>query len=122
MPDVGATETESVGLQAHRLVGDVAGQHHEVGPAQLVAVLLLDGPEETASLVEVGVVGPRVEGRKTLVAGARTTAAVGHAIRAGHVPSHADHETAVMTPVGRPPVLAVGHEFGEVGFHGGHVE
>ena len=30
------------------------------------------------------------------------------------MPGHADHQAAVMAPVGRPPVLAVGHQLGEV--------
>jgi hypothetical protein len=92
MPDVLAAEGEAEGLQAHRLIGDVAGQDDQVGPADLVAVLLLDRPEQAARLVEVGVVRPGVERREALVAGAAAAAAVGDAIGARGMPGHADHQ------------------------------
>ncbi len=114
MPDVLATEGEAESLEAHRLVGHVAGEDDEVGPADLVAILLLDRPQQAAGLVEVAVVGPRVEGGEALVAGAAAAPAVGDAIGAGGVPGHADHQAAVVAPVGRPPGLAVGHQGLEV--------
>jgi hypothetical protein len=114
MPDVLAAEGEAEGLQAHRLVGHVAGEDDQVGPAELVAVLLLDRPQQAARLVEVGVVRPGVDRREALVAGAGAAAAVGDAVGAGRVPGHADHQAAVVAPVGRPPVLAVGHQRLEV--------
>ena len=40
--------------------------------------------------------------------------AVRDPIRAGSVPSHADHETAVVSPVRRPPRLAVRHQRAQV--------
>ncbi len=82
MPDILAAEGEAEGLQAHRLVGHVAGEDHQVGPAHLVAVLLLDRPEESPRLVEIGVVRPRVERCEALVAGAAAAAAVGDAVGA----------------------------------------
>ena len=114
MPDVLAAEAEAEGLQAHRLIGHGAGQDDQVGPADLVAVLLLDRPEQAARLVEVGVVRPGIERREALVARAAAAAAVGDAIGARRVPGHADHQAAVVAPVGRPPVLAVGHQRLEV--------
>lgn len=33
-----------------------------------------------------------------------------------------DHQTAVMSPIGRPPVLAVGHECGQVFLERGHIQ
>ena len=122
MPDVLATEGETEGLEAHGLVGDVAGEDVEVGPAQRVAVLLLDRPQQTPGLVEVAVVRPGVQWREALVAGAATATAVSHAVGAGGVPGHADHEPAVVTPVRRPPFLGVGHEVGEVLLQCGNVE
>ena len=110
MPDVFAAEAETEGLQAHRLVGQGAGQEDQVGPADLVAVLLLDRPEQATRLVQVGVVGPGVDRRETLVARAAAATAVGDAVGARRVPGHADHQAAVVAPVGRPPVLAVGHQ------------
>jgi hypothetical protein len=67
MPDVLAAEGEAEGLQAHGLVGDVAGEDDQVGPAELVAVLLLDRPEQAARLVEVAVVRPGVQRREALL-------------------------------------------------------
>jgi hypothetical protein len=69
LPDVLAPAAEAEGLEAHRLEGAVAGEDHQVGPGDLVAVFLLDRPEQPARLVEVHVVGPAVERRKALVAG-----------------------------------------------------
>jgi hypothetical protein len=86
----------------------------QVGPGELAAVLLLDGPEQAPGLVEVGVVGPAVERREALGAGAAAAAAVGGAVGAGGVPGHADEEPAVVAVVGRPPVLRVGHQGVEV--------
>ncbi len=43
-PDVSATAAEAEGLETHRVERDVAGKDHEIGPGDLLAVLLLDGP------------------------------------------------------------------------------
>src|SRR5215469_10769259 len=61
LPDVGTAAAEAEGLEAHRLQGDVAGEDHQVGPGDLLAVLLLDRPKEPAGLVEADVVRPAVE-------------------------------------------------------------
>jgi hypothetical protein len=53
----------------------VAGEDHQVGPGDLVAVFLLDRPQQAARLVEVAVVRPAVERRKALRA-PRATAAI----------------------------------------------
>ena len=110
LPDVLAPAGEAEGLEAHRLQRDVAGEDHQVGPRDLVAVLLLDRPQQPARLVEVGVVGPAVERREALLAGAGAAAAVADAVGAGAVPRHADEERPVVAEVGRPPVLRVGHQ------------
>jgi hypothetical protein len=89
-PDVGATAGEAEGLQAHRFQRHGAGQHDEVGPGQVAAVLLLDRPDQAARLVQAHVVGPAVQRRKPLRPGARTAAAIGDAVGAGAVPGHAD--------------------------------
>ena len=70
-----------------------------------LAVLLLDRPQQPAGLVEVAVVGPAVQRREALHAGAGAAAAVADAVGAGAVPGHADEERAVVAEVGRPPVL-----------------
>src|SRR5207342_1228027 len=74
--DVLAPEAEPERLEPHRLVGAVAGEDDQVGPGDLPAVLLLDRPKQPASLVEVRVVGPAVEGREALRARPGAAAAV----------------------------------------------
>ena len=44
LPNVLAPAGETKGLEAHRLQGDVTGENHEVGPGDLLAILLLDRP------------------------------------------------------------------------------
>ena len=110
LPDVAAAAAEAEGLEAHRFKRDVAGKDEQVGPGQLLAVLLLDRPQQAARLVEVAVVGPAVERREALVAGAAAAAAVMDAVSAGRVPGHADEEGTVVAVVGRPPVLGIGHQ------------
>ena len=122
LPHVGPATAEAEGLQAHRLQGAVAGQNHEVGPGDLLAVFLLDGPQQQAGLVEVGVVGPAIEGGEALRARARAATAVGNAVGAGAVPGHPNEEGAVVAVVGRPPVLRVGHQLEQVLLHGVQVE
>lgn len=105
LPEVGATEAEAEGLEARRLQGHVAGEHQQVRPGDLVAVLLLHRPQQPASLVEVGVVRPAVERGETLHALAATTAPVVGAVGARGVPAHADEQARIAAVVGRPPVL-----------------
>ncbi len=122
MPDVLAATGKTEGLEPHGFISDVARQDHQVGPGDLVAVFLFDGPQQAARLVEVAVVWPAVEGGEALVAGVGTATAVGGAIAACGVPGHADHQAAVVPPVGRPPGLAVGHQGMEVGLEGVVIE
>ena len=68
LPDVGAAAGETEGLEAHRLERDVAGEDHQVGPGDFPAVFLLDRPQQPARLVEIGVVGPAIQGREALLA------------------------------------------------------
>src|SRR5262249_26270741 len=88
-PDVLAAAAETEGFESHRFQGDVARENDEVGPGDLAAVLLLDGPEQAARLVEVGVVRPAVDGSKSLVAVTGAATAVTGAVGAGTVPGHA---------------------------------
>ncbi len=122
LPDVDAAAAETEGLEAHRLQRHVAGQDHQVGPGDFVAIFLFDGPEQAARLVQVDVVGPAVERRKTLVAGAAAAASVSGAVGAGAVPGHADEQAAVVAPVGGPPLLRVGHQRGQVFLHRGQIK
>ena len=91
---------------------------HEI----LLPYLLFDGPEQAARFVEVDVVGPAVDRRKTLIAGAATATSVRGAVGAGAVPGHADEQAAVVTPVSGPPILRIGHQLGKVFLDRGQVE
>src|SRR6186713_2156640 len=114
LPDVLAPATEAKGLEAHGLERDVAGEDHEVGPGNLAAVFLLDGPQQAARLVETSVVRPAVERCEALLAPPTTTAAVAGAIRAGAVPGHADEQRTVVAEIGGPPGLRVRHQLRQV--------
>ena len=113
-PHVRAAAAEAEGLEAHRLERDVAGEDQQIGPRDLLAVLLLDRPQQPARLVEVAVVGPAVERRVALLAPAAAAAAVADAIGAGAVPGHADEQRTVVTEVRRPPGFRVGHHRREI--------
>ena len=110
LPDVGAAARETEGLEAHGLQRAVARQDHQIGPGDLVAILLLDRPQQTAGLVEVDVIRPAVQGREALRTRAAAAATIRDAIGARAVPGHADEEPAVMAPVRRPPGLGIRHQ------------
>ena len=113
-PEVFAACAEAKGLEAHGFQGDVARQNVKVGPRNAVAVFLLDRPEEATRFIQVAIVRPRVQRCKALGPGRGATAAIGGAVGAGRVPGQTNHQAAVMAPVGRPPVLAVGHQLGHI--------
>ena len=114
LPHVRTAAAEAEGPEAHRLQRDVAGEDDQVGPGDLLAVLLLDRPEQAARLVDVDVVGPAVERGEALLAAAAAAAAVGDAVGPGGVPGHADELRPVVAEVRRPPVLRVGHQLDQV--------
>ena len=116
VPDVLAPQRKTVARKPHRLVGHGARQHDQVGPADVLAILLFKRPQQAARLVQAHVVGPGVERGEALVARAGAATAVGDAVGTRGMPGHANHQAAVMPPVGRPPVLAVGHKGGQVFF------
>jgi hypothetical protein len=115
-PDVLPSAGEAERLESHRLQGAVAGKHHQVGPRKPAVVPLLDGPEQTARLVEVRVVGPAAERREAQCARSRAAAAVADAVRARTVPRHPDEEGTVVAEVGRPPVLRGRHHRDDLSF------
>ncbi len=90
LPDVGATAAKTKGLEAHRLERDVPGQNEQVGPRNVLAILLLDRPKQAPCLVEVHVVRPGAERRKALLTTPAAAAPIERAVRARAVPSHAD--------------------------------
>ena len=110
LPDVGAAAGEAERLEAHRFEGDIAGENHQVGPGEFLAVFLLDRPQQPARLVEVGVVRPAVQRRKTLLTRTGAAAAIGDAVGARAMPRQADHQAAIVTEIGRPPFLRFRHQ------------
>src|SRR6202043_1607200 len=99
LPGVLPSTAEAERLEAHRLQGAVAGEDHQVGPGDLVAVLLLDRPQQPAGLVEADVVRPAVEGSEALGAGAASAPAIGDSVRAGAVPRHPDAKRPIVAAV-----------------------
>ena len=114
LEDILTASGETEGLEAHRLEGAVAGVDHQVRPGQAATVLLLHGPKQHARLVEVGIVGPAVEGSETQGSGSCTTTAIADAVGASAVPRHADEERSIMPVVGGPPLLGSGHDLIDV--------
>ena len=117
LPNVGTTAAETEGLEAHRIQRDIAGQNHQIGPRNFASVLFLDRPQQTTRLIEVAIVRPAVEWRKSLTTVTRTATAITGAICAGAVPSHADEERPVVSKVRRPPLLRVGHQSMQILLH-----
>ena len=110
------------GLQSHRLQRHVSGENDQVGPGEFPAVLLLDGPDQAARLVQAHVVRPAVERSKSLRSGARAAAAIGDAVGACAMPRHADEERPIVAVVRGPPVLRGRHQCTQVLDHGIQVE
>jgi hypothetical protein len=122
LPHVGTTEAEAEGLEPGRLECHVAGEHQQVGPRDLVAVLLLHRPQQTTRLVQVGVVRPAVQRREALHALTAATTAVEDAVRARGVPAHADEQTGIAAVVRRPPILRGGDHRHHIGLEGLGIE
>ena len=114
-PGVLTTTGKAEGTEAHGLQRDVAGEDEQVRPGNLLAVLLLDRPQEAARLVDVDVVRPGVERRETLLATTAAATAIGGAVGTGGVPGHADELRTIVAEVGGPPVLRIGHQLHKVG-------
>ncbi|OQB54137.1 MAG: hypothetical protein BWX99_02223 [Deltaproteobacteria bacterium ADurb.Bin151] len=117
-PDVHASAGKAEGFKSHRFQGAVAGQNHQIRPGDFLAVFLFDGPKKPTRLVEVHVVGPAVKWCQSLRTGSRAAASVAQPVGSGAVPRHPDEEPTVVAPVGRPPVLRVGHKRVEVFLEG----
>ena len=83
---VNAGGAESDGGPAHGLDAGVAREDDQVAPAQPETVLLLDGPGEVASLVQVRVVHPASFGVEALACAVAAAAAIDAPVGAGIVP------------------------------------
>ena len=116
MPDIFTTKAEPKGFESHRFISHIASQDHQICPANLVAVFFLDRPEQSTCFIKVGVIRPGVQGGKPLITGTSATTSICRAISTRRVPGHTDHETTIMTPVSRPPTLALCHQSLQVFF------
>jgi len=85
LPHIRTPTSKAKGLEAHAFQGDISSEDHQISPRNLVAVLLLDGPEEAARLVQIDVVWPRVQWGEALLSGASSTAAIADSVRASCV-------------------------------------
>ena len=108
LPIVRAAACKTKGFEAHVLHGHIAGEDHEVCPGDLVAVLLLDRPQQATGLVEVAVVRPAVQWLKSLLAAIGATTTIRGAVGTRTVPGHTDKERTVVPVISRPPRLRGG--------------
>ena len=122
LPDVRPAAGEAQCPEAHGFEGAIAGEDHQVGPGNPVAVFLLDRPEQHPRLVEIAVVRPTVDRSEALVAGSAAAAAVGDAVGARAMPGHADEKRPVMAVIRRPPVLRGRQHLADVRFQGVEIE
>ena len=122
LPDVGPTAAEAEGFEAHRLKCAIAGENHQVGPRDFLAVFLFDRPQEAAGFVEVGVVRPTVKWGEALLSGAGAAATITGAVGARAMPGHADEKRTIVSEVGRPPLLRIRHQCAEITLQGRQVE
>ena len=121
-PHIGAATAKAKGLQAHRVQRAIARQDHQIGPRNCIAVFLLDRPQQAARLIKVHVIWPRVQRRKPLRASSGPPAPVAGAVSSGRMPRHANEQRAVMAPISRPPILAIGHQRCKVSLQGRQVQ
>ena len=85
-PHISATAAETKRCESHRLKRNVACEQHEIRPRNVLAILLLNRPQQTPRFVEIYVVGPTVQRRESLHARTTTAATITHAIRSRTVP------------------------------------
>jgi hypothetical protein len=82
----------------------------------------LIGQSRRRALSRFTLSGQLLRGAKRWLPVPGPAAAVAHAVGAGAVPRHPDEEPPVVTVIGRPPVLGVGHQRIEVFLQGRQVE
>ena len=109
-PDVSTATTETERSATHGFDGDIASQNQQIGPADIPAIFLLDRPQQATRLVQIAIIGPAVQRRKTLRTRATATTTICGSVGAGSVPCHADEKRTIMPIIGWPPLLRVGHE------------
>ena len=111
-PDIIAATGKTEGLKAHGLQCHITREDKQITPGDLLAILLFDRPQQPSALVDIDVVWPGIERRKTLLPATTAPAPIESAVSAGSVPGHAHHLWTIVAEVSGPPVLAVGHKVG----------
>ena len=108
--DVGPAATQAVDWSAHRSDCDVVGQNQQIGPAEVVAVSLLDRSHQAGAWFRLPISGQLLSGANrwlpVFVPPRPSTVRWG----ADAMPGHADEQRAEMAVIGWPPVLTVGHQ------------
>ena len=110
LPHIRPPTRKPEGLKSHRLQRHVPGQHHQVRPGNLVAILLLDRPQQPPRLVQIAIVRPAVQRRKPQRPKPRSPATIRHPIRPRTVPRHPNKERTIMPVIRRPPCLRRRHQ------------
>ena len=110
MPNIFAPAAKPKGFAAHGFDRDIARQNQQISPRDFIAVFLFDRPEQTPCLIQIAIVGPRVQRCKALRARAAATAPITRSISARRMPCHPDKKGPIMTIIRRPPCLRVGHQ------------
>lgn len=70
--------------------------------------------EQTTSLVKVGIVGPAVEGSKSLLSHTSSSTTVNGAVGTSIVPCETDEEGAIVAKVSGPPILRGSLQGGDI--------
>src|SRR5580704_6601179 len=89
-PNVRTSAGETESLKAHGFQRYVSREDHQVGPRDLLAVFLLNWPQQAPCSIEVDVVWPAIEWSETLLASAAASTTVTRAVRTCTVPRHAN--------------------------------
>ena len=122
LPHIHTATGKTKGLEAHGFQCHVTGQNEQISPGNLLTVLLLDRPQQTARFVEVAVVRPAIEWGKTLLTRTGSATPVAGSVGAGAVPGHADKQRTVVAEVGWPPILRIRHQRLQVFLQGCQVQ
>src|SRR6056297_570254 len=105
LPNIFTASTESESFESHRFKGNVTCQNNQVGPGNFLSIFLFNGPKQSSCFIEAHIIGPAIDGGKTLIPGTSSSTAVGYSICSGAVPGHAYKKASIMAPIGRPPIF-----------------
>ena len=114
LPIVRAAARKTKGFEAHVFHGHITGEDHQVCPGDLIAILLLDRPQQTAGLVEVAVVRPAVQWLEPLLTAIGATTTIRGAVGAGAVPGHTNKERTIVPVISGPPRLRGGQRLVDI--------